>query len=77
MTLRPIHRITQTAQQIGEERDFTRRVAYTGPQDEVGQLANTFNQMLTRLQDAYQKMEHALHMQRDFVADFLMNCALI
>ena len=69
MTLRPIHRITQTAQQIGEERDFTRRVAYTGPQDEVGQLANTFNQMLTRLQDAYQKMEHALHMQRDFVAD--------
>ena len=69
MTLRPIHRITQTAQQIGEERDFTRRVAYTGPQDEAGQLSNTFNQMLTRLQDAYQKMEHALHMQRDFVAD--------
>ena len=69
MSLRPIDRITQTAQTIGDERDFTRRVDYIGPQDEVGRLANTFNQMLSGLQDAYQKVEHALQMQRDFVAD--------
>ena len=69
LSLRPIDRITQTAQTIGDERDFTRRVDYTGPQDEVGRLANTFNQMLSGLQDAYQKVEHALQMQRDFVAD--------
>lgn len=69
LTLKPIHRITHTAQEIGDERDFTRRVEYTGPQDEVGRLANTFNQMLSRLQDAYQKVEHSLEMQRDFVAD--------
>ncbi len=69
LTLRPIQRITQTAQTIGEERDFTQRVAYSGPPDEVGQLASTFNQMLTRLQDAYQKVEHALELQRNFVAD--------
>jgi two-component system OmpR family sensor kinase len=69
VTLRPIHRITQTAREIGNERDFTRRVDYAGPQDEVGNLANTFNQMLARLQDAYQKVEHSLQMQRDFVAD--------
>jgi signal transduction histidine kinase len=69
LTLRPIHRITQTAREIGDERDFTRRVDYIGPQDEVGNLANTFNQMLARLQDAYQKLEHSLQMQRDFVAD--------
>ena len=68
-TLNPIHRITQTAQTIGDERDFTRRVDYTGPQDEVGQLANTFNSMLSRLQDAFQKVEHSLDMQRNFVAD--------
>ena len=37
--LRPIQRITQTAKAIGEERDFTRRVDYNGPPDEVGQLA--------------------------------------
>ena len=69
ITLRPIHRITQTAQTIGDERDFTRRVDYTGPPDEVGQLASTFNSMLSRLQDAFQKLEHSLQMQRDFVAD--------
>lgn len=69
ITLQPIHRITQTAQTIGDERDFTRRVDYTGPPDEVGQLASTFNSMLSRLQDAFQKVEHSLQMQRDFVAD--------
>ena len=69
ITLRPIHRLTQTAREIGEERDFARRVDYTGPSDEVGRLASTFNSMLGRLQDAYQKVEHALQMQRDFVAD--------
>ena len=69
VSLRPIDRITQTAQAIGDERDFTRRVDYIGPKDEVGRLANTFNQMLSGLQDAYQKVEHALQMQRDFVAD--------
>jgi len=69
LTLQPIHRITQTAQEIGDERDFTRRVDYSGPQDEVGRLASTFNQMLSRLQDGYQKVEHSLQVQRDFVAD--------
>ncbi|HNA89874.1 MAG TPA: HAMP domain-containing sensor histidine kinase [Anaerolineales bacterium] len=69
ITLSPIHRITQTAQKIGDERDFSRRVDYSGPQDEVGQLASTFNAMLTRLQDAFQKVEHSLQMQRNFVAD--------
>ncbi len=69
LTLKPIHRITQTARTIGDERDFSRRVLYSGPQDEVGRLAGTFNQMLSRLQDAYQKVEHSLEMQRNFVAD--------
>ena len=69
ITLGPIHRITRTAQAIGDERDFTRRVNYQGPQDEVGQLASTFNSMLTQLQDAYQQVAHSLEMQRNFVAD--------
>ena len=68
-TLRPINKLTKTAQKIGDERDFTRRVDYTGPEDEVGRLANTFNQMLSRLQDGYDKVEHSLDMQRNFVAD--------
>jgi signal transduction histidine kinase len=69
ITLKPIQRITQTARAIGAERDFSRRVAYTGPPDEVGQLATTFNSMLARLQDGYQRVAHSLEMQRNFVAD--------
>ena len=69
LTLRPIGRMTQTAHQIGEDRDFSRRVAYSGKQDEIGQLATTFNQMLAQLQDAYEKVEHALQQQRNFVTD--------
>jgi signal transduction histidine kinase len=68
-TLRPIQRITQTAQAIGESRDFSSRVTYQGPPDELGRLAMTFNAMLARLEDAYQQVAHALKVQRDFVAD--------
>jgi signal transduction histidine kinase len=77
--LRPIHRITQTARAIASESGsselvneplaLARRVDYSGPNDEIGQLAATFNSMLARLQEAYQRVSKALHMQRDFVAD--------
>jgi signal transduction histidine kinase len=67
--LRPIQRITQTAQDIGKESDFSRRVDYEGPKDEIGELAITFNSMLARLQEAYQRVSEALRMQRSFVAD--------
>jgi len=67
--LRPIKRITQTAQQIGNEQNFSRRVDYNGPNDEVGQLAKTFNTMLEQLEEAYKKVSGALEMQRDFLAD--------
>jgi signal transduction histidine kinase len=69
MSLRPIHRLTQTAQAIGAERDFSRRVEHTGPDDEVGRLAKTLNDMLSELQAAYQQVGQALEMQRRFVAD--------
>jgi two-component system OmpR family sensor kinase len=62
LVLRPVDRITQTAHAIGAERDFGRRVDHTGPNDEIGQLATTFNEMLGELQAAYQQ-------QRQFVAD--------
>ncbi len=69
IAFRSIRRLTETAKTIGEERDFTRRVAYTGPQDEVGRLATTFNEMLARLQDAFQRVALALEQQRHFVVD--------
>jgi two-component system OmpR family sensor kinase len=67
--LQPIHRITQTAQAIGAEHNFSRRVAHTGPADEVGQLAVTFNDMLAELEAAYRQLEDALESQKRFVAD--------
>lgn len=67
--LRPIHRITRTAQAIGAEHDLRRRVQHTGPNDEVGQLATTFNAMLAELESAYRKLEETLDSQRRFVAD--------
>jgi len=67
--LKPIQKISQTARQIGNEQNFSRRVDYQGPQDEVGQLAVTFNTMLGQLEVAYEAKARALEMQRDFVAD--------
>lgn len=67
--LHPIHRITQTAQAIGTERDFSRRVQHVGPNDEIGQLATTFNTMLTELESAFRRVERSLQTQRRFVGD--------
>ncbi len=59
--LRPIGHITHTAQKISAS-DLTRRIAYHGPDDEVGRLANTFDQMLDRLKMAFDR-------ERRFTAD--------
>lgn len=69
ISLRPLHRLTQTAQAIGAERNFSRRVQHTGPNDEIGQLAVTFNGMLTELESTYRQVQQALQAQRRFVAD--------
>ncbi len=60
-SLRPIDRITRTAQTISAGQ-LSRRIGYTGPPDEVGRLAATFDQMLDRLQAAFDR-------ERRFTAD--------
>ncbi len=52
--LRPIDRVTQTAQAISAS-DLNRRIRYQGPADEVGRLAETFDTMLNRLQTAFER----------------------
>jgi len=52
--LRPIKQITITAQQI-TARDLSRRLEYIGPQDEIGNLAETFDQMIGRLQSSFER----------------------
>jgi two-component system OmpR family sensor kinase len=51
--LRPIDRITQTALRISQAEDLSQRLERTGPQDEVGRLAATFNEMLGRLEGLF------------------------
>jgi signal transduction histidine kinase len=67
--LRPIGRIADTAEAIAASGDFSRRVDYVGPCDEVGSLALTFNSMLERVQGATDRLEESLRQQRRFVAD--------
>ncbi len=58
--MRPVHTITQAARTIGET-DLSRRLNMKS-KDELGELANTFDAMLARLQAAFER-------QRQFVAD--------
>jgi signal transduction histidine kinase len=67
--LQPIRDLAGEAKTIGEDRDFQRRVSYHGPIDEIGGLAITFNNMLGRLDEAYQRLADALKAQQRFVAD--------
>lgn len=67
--LRPLDRLTQAARAIGTARDFSRRVELPPVDDEVGQLARTFNEMLAQLQAAHNGLAASLDAQRRFVAD--------
>jgi signal transduction histidine kinase len=58
--MRPVIAITHMAQSIGES-DLSRRINLRG-RDELSELANTFDNMLARLQAAFER-------QRRFVAD--------
>jgi signal transduction histidine kinase len=59
--LRPVHRITETARRLSGER-LHERLALSGPEDELKEMADTFDEMLERL-------EHAFDSQRRFVAN--------
>lgn len=68
-TLRPIKKLTESAAAIGAERNFSKRVAYKGPKDELGALSTTINGMLQELEESYQQVQQSLLAQRRFVAD--------
>lgn len=58
--LRPIHRITAVAREIGAT-DLTRRIALEGPRDELTELADTFDDMLGRLDEAFESQRAFIH----------------
>jgi signal transduction histidine kinase len=59
--LRPLHHVTATAQRLGEE-TLDQRIRYVGADDEVAELAATFDAMLDRLAEAFES-------QKRFVAN--------
>lgn len=59
--LRPLHSVTATAQRLGEE-TLDERIRYSGADDEVAELARTFDAMLDRLAGAFES-------QKRFVAN--------
>lgn len=52
--LRPLHRITRTARRLSVE-DLDDRLTIAGPRDEIRDLAETFNAMLDRVQDGFER----------------------
>ncbi len=66
--LSPLAEVTKTAQLIGETDDLSRRIAVHAD-DEVGQLATRFNEMLGRLERSRAALDDSVHAQRQLVAD--------
>jgi signal transduction histidine kinase len=60
-SLRPLHRITAAAR-AASEHNLSARVTLRGPNDELRELAETFDDMLDRLQAAFES-------QRQFIAN--------
>jgi signal transduction histidine kinase len=60
-SLRPVHQITAAAR-AASEHNLSARVALDGPRDELTELAQTFDEMLGRLQAAFEG-------QRQFIAN--------
>ena len=54
--LRPVHRITAAARAASEQ-NLAARVALRGPRDELRELAETFDEMLARLQAAFESQQ--------------------
>ncbi len=60
--LSPVAVITNTARQISNADDLSQRINLNLPDDEIGRLARTFNAMLERLEQSFQR-------ERQFTAD--------
>jgi signal transduction histidine kinase len=60
IVLRPVGRITGVAKEI-EATDLSRRIDLDGPDDELKQLADTFDGMLERIDDAFESQREFIH----------------
>ncbi len=66
--MKPLAEVTATVQLIGETDDLSQRID-VHEDDEVGQLAGSFNEMLERLEDSRAELDSSVTAQRQLVAD--------
>ena len=67
-TLRPMRRLTATAEQLAAG-DLTARSRLSPSGDEVGQLASSFDHMADRIQEAFAAQQDSEAQVRRFIAD--------
>jgi len=67
--MRPIASLTALARDITKTRDPSKRMPVRAADDEIGELATTFDEMLESLDEAHIERERAYERQREFVAD--------
>lgn len=77
----PVEKIRKTAKKISESRDFSQRIRLAGGNDEIYALADTFDEMLDRIEAAFEMEKQftsdASHELRTPVAVILSECEYI
>ena len=69
-TLRPIENIIRATNRVQKGADLSLRIPREGPpEDEIGQLTETINNMLRRMEIFYNELDEAYRAQRRFVSD--------
>lgn len=60
-TIKPLSAITQAVEQINRADDLSRRIPYSGPEDdEIGSMVGSFNQTLERLETLFTSQQRLL-----------------
>jgi two-component system, OmpR family, sensor kinase len=60
-TIKPLGAITETVEQINRADDLSRRIPYSGPEDdEIGSMVSSFNQTLERLEALFTSQQRLL-----------------
>jgi len=67
-SLAPVVSMSERARRISAE-NLGERLPVVNPRDELGQLATTINELLSRLDDAFAQQQEAFAQQRQFMAD--------
>ncbi|MEK4509647.1 HAMP domain-containing histidine kinase [Paenibacillus anaericanus] len=68
-SMAPIGKVIEAASGIQTGNDLSVRIDYEGPNDEIGQLIGTVNNMLERTEVFYRELDEAYATQRRFVSD--------